>query len=64
MRPVISGGAGEPSTHPHDEERPHRCGRCANPFTGGNPNCPNARKDHPLRRILDDYKQNSEGNET
>lgn len=21
----------------------HRCGRCANPFTGGNPACPNNR---------------------
>lgn len=32
---------GVPSTSSRDP-RPHRCGKCANPFTaGGNPQCPN-----------------------
>lgn len=29
-----------PATHQH-EERPHVCGKCRNPFTVGNPACPN-----------------------
>lgn len=31
-----------PTTYPHDEERPHVCGKCRNPFTNGNPLCVNA----------------------
>lgn len=32
-----------PTTYAHDE-RPHVCGKCRNPYTIGNPNCPNAQK--------------------
>jgi hypothetical protein len=31
-----------PNTYAH-EDRPHVCGKCRNPFTVGNPDCPNAR---------------------
>jgi hypothetical protein len=31
--------------HATDEDPPkHRCGRCANPWQFGNPDCPNARR--------------------
>lgn len=33
-----------PTTIPH-EARPHVCGKCRNPFTIGNPACPNAPMD-------------------
>lgn len=35
-----------PNTYAHDE-RPHVCGMCRNPWTTGNPNCPNSNKDKP-----------------
>ncbi len=38
----INGGAPVPTSHERDEQ-PHVCGKCRNPFTNGNPNCPNAR---------------------
>lgn len=40
------GGASTPTTL-EPEPRPHVCGRCRNPYTTGNPNCPNARKEQP-----------------
>lgn len=39
----INAGYPAPPTHER-EERPHVCGKCRNPFTVGNPNCPNARQ--------------------
>lgn len=40
---VYAPGAQAP-TFAH-EARPHVCGKCRNPFTVGNPACPNARRD-------------------
>lgn len=37
----LNGGLPAPTTYQH-EERPHVCGKCRNPYTVGNPNCPNA----------------------
>lgn len=37
----INAGAPAPQTRP-PEDRPHVCGRCRNPWTVGNPACPNA----------------------
>lgn len=37
-------GRPTPVTRPA-EERPHVCGKCRNPFTNGNPNCPNNPKE-------------------
>lgn len=33
------------------EIRRHRCGRCANPYTGGSEDCPNARRERPSQTI-------------
>ena len=37
----INNGYPAPPSLPR-EERPHVCGKCRNPYTQGNPNCPNA----------------------
>lgn len=37
----INAGVPTPTTYPR-EEAPHVCGKCRNPYTHGNPNCPNA----------------------
>lgn len=31
-----------PTSYPHDDERPHSCGRCRTPWGVTNPECPNA----------------------
>lgn len=31
----------------------HRCGKCANPFTGGNPDCVNAREEKTTEGMRD-----------
>jgi len=35
-----------PTTYAH-EPRPHVCGVCRNPYTVGNPSCPNASRKRP-----------------
>lgn len=42
--PLQSSTARNAPTIP-DEDRAHVCGKCRNPWTTGNPNCPNAPKD-------------------
>lgn len=43
MSMILAPGA-VPNPQPH-EQRPHVCGKCRNPYTVGNPACPNARRD-------------------